>query len=521
MSSSVAGKRIGFRCWEADRKRIDEIKGLGGPRNTPDVIRTAVRLAHILWCRRKGNLVLRNGREERDRQAISFLDAFVFNASYHDKLEVLIREQIKEAADPKIPFDDAYFLWRAHVSQLPGQGTDQEGRQPIDLRSLDFHEQKSFENLQLRCDAEFEVLLRELEGDDFAQSQSAIIRLSLMLYSFLLARCNLSGRECGYFDGADFISIHPLLVSQRNHDFAGVALPQRRGGLKEYLDEGQKLVDAALERVVPSESTSPTTIHRAMRYSLFAGGRRVRPIMCIGAANAISERAIGVELAACSLELVHTYSLVHDDLPSLDNDDMRRGLPTSHKVFGEAVAILAGDALLTLAFRVLAELKGISEARKIALIQELAIASGTVGGLLGGQIEDIEAEDRQIDGVLLEAIHRAKTGALLRASIRIGAIYAGATADQLAALTIYAVNVSRAFQIVDDILDFEDSTQLSSTEGGRQGSPKGTFTNVYGLDRAREMAEESLAEALSTLEDFDSRADHLRDLAKLIVHRTA
>ena len=177
--------------------------------------------------------------------------------------------------------------------------------------------------------------------------------------------------------------------------------------------------------MVPAESTPPESIHKAMRYSLFAGGKRIRPILCIAAAEAVSDSPDGIESAACTLELIHTYSLIHDDLPALDNDDLRRGVPTCHKVFGEAMAILAGDALLTLAFQVLAQLECEAE-RKAALIEELAVAAGTVGGMIGGQVHDLEGEGKHPDAALLEAIHRAKTGALLRASLRMGGIYAGA-----------------------------------------------------------------------------------------------
>src|SRR5213079_1590282 len=220
--------------------------------------------------------------------------------------------------------------------------------------------------------------------------------------------------------------------------------------LSDYLVCQQRKVDQALNRWVPSESAPPQTIHRAMRYSLFAGGKRIRPILCIEAARAISDSDDGVVAAACSLELIHTYSLIHDDLPALDNDDYRRGKLTNHKVFGEAMAILAGDSLLTLAFEVLAKLDAPAD-RKVRLIGELSVASGTVGGMIGGQVADLEGEGKPPDAQLLETIHRAKTGALLRASLRLGAIYAGAAEDQYAALSCYGEHVGLAFQIVDDI----------------------------------------------------------------------
>src|SRR5450759_2219852 len=187
--------------------------------------------------------------------------------------------------------------------------------------------------------------------------------------------------------------------------------------LREYLAQQQRLVDTELDRLVPPETTPPETIHRAMRYSLFAGGKRIRPILCIEAAGAIAGECPGILAAACSLELIHTYSLIHDDLPALDNDDYRRGKLTNHKVFGDAMAILAGDALLTLAFQVLAQLDAPHD-RKVRLIAELAVASGTVGGMLGRQMHDLEGDRQQPSADLLEAIHRAKPGGLLPASVK-------------------------------------------------------------------------------------------------------
>src|ERR1035437_5513293 len=195
--------------------------------------------------------------------------------------------------------------------------------------------------------------------------------------------------------------------------------------LHEYMAAQQKAVDAALDRWVPPEDKNPPTIHRAMRYSLFAGGKRIRPLLNIASAEAVSDAPIGIESCACALEMIHTYSLIHDDLPALDNDELRRGRPTCHKVFGDAMAILAGDALLTLAFEVLAKLENVDAERRISLVRELSTASGTVDGMIGGQVNDIEGEGKFPTGPLLDSIHRAKTGALLRASVRMGAIYAG------------------------------------------------------------------------------------------------
>jgi len=290
--------------------------------------------------------------------------------------------------------------------------------------------------------------------------------------------------------------------------------------LREYLVQQQQIVDAELDRLVPPEATQPDTIHRAMRYSLFAGGKRIRPILAIEAARSVADDPAGVVAAACSLELVHTYSLIHDDLPALDNDDYRRGKLTCHKVFGEAMAILAGDALLTHAFQVLSTLEGIAPDRKVGMIAELATAAGTVGGMIGGQVADLEGEGRPPDAQLLETIHRAKTGALLRASLRIGAIYAGAADTQYAALSCYGEHIGLAFQIVDDILDIEESSEsLGKTAGKDAAQQKITFPAVYGLERSRAMAEQECTLAHQALETFGPRAARLYELADLIVHR--
>jgi geranylgeranyl diphosphate synthase type II len=285
------------------------------------------------------------------------------------------------------------------------------------------------------------------------------------------------------------------------------------------LREYQRLVDAELDRLVPLETAAPETIHRAMRYSLFAGGKRIRPILCLEAARAAGCDSDGVVSAACSLELIHTYSLIHDDLPSLDNDDYRRGKLTNHKVFGDAMAILAGDALLTLAFQVLAQLDTLPE-RKAALVAELATAAGTVGGMIGGQVADLEGEGKSPEAGLLETIHRAKTGALLRASLRMGAIFAGATETQYEALSCYGEHIGLAFQIVDDILDIEESSEsLGKTAGKDAAQHKITFPAVYGLQASRAMAEQECARAHQVLEPFGVHAAGLHELADLIVHR--
>jgi geranylgeranyl diphosphate synthase type II len=292
--------------------------------------------------------------------------------------------------------------------------------------------------------------------------------------------------------------------------------------LQEYLAEQVHAVDRVLDLWVPEESVEPASIHRAMRYSLFAGGKRIRPILAIAAGRAVSDSPIAIENAACTLELVHTYSLIHDDLPALDNDDLRRGRPTCHKVFGDAMAILAGDALLTLAFEVLSRLRCIEASRKILLVEELSRAAGTVGGMIGGQVNDLEGERKRPTALLLESIHRAKTGALLRASVRMGGIYAGGTDEEVSALSLYGEHVGLAFQIIDDVLDVEEPSEaLGKTAGKDKAQQKITFPAVYGLERSREMAEQERMAAHVALRNFDDRADRLRQIADYLVHRKA
>jgi geranylgeranyl diphosphate synthase type II len=291
---------------------------------------------------------------------------------------------------------------------------------------------------------------------------------------------------------------------------------------QDYLAGQQKRVDVELDRLAPPETAPPEILHRAIRYSLFAGGKRIRPILCMEAARAVSDSTDGVITAACSLELIHTYSLIHDDLPALDNDDYRRGKPTCHKIFGEAMAILTGDALLTLTFQVLAGMDGVIPARRTLMIAELAAAAGTVGGMIAGQVFDLEGERRSPDPLLLDSIHRAKTGALLRASLRLGAIYAGAGEEQQAALSCYGEHVGLAFQIVDDILDVEESSEaLGKTAGKDAQQHKITFPAVYGLDESKRMAERERQEAQDALAPFGERATVLRELAGVIVQRKA
>jgi geranylgeranyl diphosphate synthase type II len=290
--------------------------------------------------------------------------------------------------------------------------------------------------------------------------------------------------------------------------------------LKDFLAEEVRRIDAALDRLTPPESTAPATIHRAMRYSLFAGGKRIRPILCLQSAAAISDQAPSALEAGCALEMIHTYSLIHDDLPALDNDDFRRGKPTCHKVFGEAMAILAGDALFTLAMQTLVRLECLPGDAKLRLIDELAFASGTVEGMIGGQVIDIESERRPPTAELLDSIHRAKTGALLKASVRMGGICAGGCDTQIEALSQYGEHVGLAFQIVDDILDVEESSEaLGKTAGKDAAQGKITFPAVYGLEDSRRMAADHCAQAHAALQPFGEKALRLHEIADLIVHR--
>ena len=290
--------------------------------------------------------------------------------------------------------------------------------------------------------------------------------------------------------------------------------------LADYLKQQQARVDAEIDRLVPPESVEPKTIHRAMRYSLMAGGKRIRPVLCLEAAATVGGANQAILPAACSLEFIHTYSLIHDDLPSLDNDDFRRGKPTCHKVFGEAMAILAGDSLLTLAFQVLSELPLLAAERQVRMIAELARASGTTGGMIGGQVADIEGEGQPPNAELLDSIHRAKTGALLCASVRLGAICAGAAETDIAALTAYGEHIGLAFQIVDDILDVEESSEaLGKTAGKDAHQGKITFPAVYGLETSRNMAQTECAAAHDAVAGFGSQAQRLREIADMIVYR--
>jgi len=290
--------------------------------------------------------------------------------------------------------------------------------------------------------------------------------------------------------------------------------------LKETLEQGRQLADAALERLLPGLEERPASIHRAMRHSVFAGGKRIRPILCMEAGRAVAGTLpAGIEEAGAALEMLHTYSLIHDDLPALDNDDLRRGRPTCHKAFGEAIAILAGDALQTLAYEVLSLLQCPAESRA-KMIEEIAHGTGTLNGMIGGQVVDIESEHTKPNADTLQYIHRSKTAALITASVISGGIYAGAADEQVKSLRCYGQSIGLAFQIVDDILDVtQTSEQLGKTAGKDVASEKATYPALFGLDESRKRADALLVSACEALNDFGARAETLQTIARFLVER--
>jgi geranylgeranyl diphosphate synthase type II len=306
-------------------------------------------------------------------------------------------------------------------------------------------------------------------------------------------------------------------------DVAGPSPDLNRAAVQ-VLEDLRALVDVELERALPPADAWPTTIQRAVRYSLFAGGKRIRPVLVLAAGEAVGAERDELLPLACAVEMVHTYSLIHDDLPAMDNDDLRRGKPTSHKVFGEAIAILAGDALLTRAFHVLAEAPAADEPRLRRRLRVLALLGAACGtsGLIGGQVEDLESEGRVISPEALERLHRAKTGALLSACVRGGALLGAATEAQLDALDRYAAAIGLAFQVVDDVLDATGGAEeLGKTAGKDEAAHKATYVSIHGLARARALAGELRDEALQALAPLGPRAELLRALALRVVERRA
>jgi len=299
--------------------------------------------------------------------------------------------------------------------------------------------------------------------------------------------------------------------------------------LQQVLDQGRTEADAALERLLAPPTQYPTSIHRAMRHSVFAGGKRLRPILCMEAGRMISAASPaarsadslpkGIEQVGAALEMLHTYSLIHDDLPALDNDDLRRGRPTSHKVFGEAIAILAGDALQTLAYEVLTNLDCSAES-SISIIREIAHATGTIEGMIGGQVVDLEAEHLKPDLTTLEYIHRAKTAALITASVVSGGIYSGATEDDISRLRTYGQSIGLAFQIVDDVLDLtQTSEQLGKTAGKDAAAEKTTYPALFGIEESIRKADALIEKGNSAIDFYGNASSTLKELAHYLVER--
>ncbi len=291
--------------------------------------------------------------------------------------------------------------------------------------------------------------------------------------------------------------------------------------LPPFFEEDRLAVDAALERLLPAQTAPPSSVHTAMRYSVFAGGKRIRPILCLETARIFTSDVTPALHPACALEFIHTYSLIHDDLPALDNDDLRRGKPTCHKKFGEALAILAGDALLTLAFQTISATLVPSE-RCVSILSEVASAAGTINGMVGGQVADVEAEGKRVDPQTLEYIHRSKTAALIRASITAGASCAGAGPEDVARLRRFGETIGWAFQVTDDILDVEESSAaLGKTAGKDMAQQKATYPSVFGLERSHEIAKDLATKAIAELTPYAERASRLREIAEFLVLRRA
>jgi geranylgeranyl diphosphate synthase, type II len=283
--------------------------------------------------------------------------------------------------------------------------------------------------------------------------------------------------------------------------------------IEDFLTAKAAKTEAALRAYFNTLDDAPESLVSAMEYSLFAGGKRLRPALALGASEIVCGDDTAALPAACALEMIHTYSLVHDDLPSMDNDDLRRGRPTSHKVYGEAMAILAGDGLLTMAFDIL------SQAGDARVVGEIARAAGAAG-MVGGQVIDLESEEKQLDLHALKHIHACKTGALIRGSVRAGAILGGADTQAIAALTSYGESLGLAFQIADDILDVTGDTEaMGKNAGSDEANKKATYPALLGLDRAKSMAEEASQAAIDALQVFDNAADNFRMLARFVVDR--
>ena len=289
--------------------------------------------------------------------------------------------------------------------------------------------------------------------------------------------------------------------------------------LKRYLASRQKLIDRALDRYLPKESVKPATIHKAMRYSLFAGGKRLRPILCLAAAETCGGKIDNALPLACAMECIHTYSLVHDDLPSMDNDDFRRGRPTCHKVFGNGIAVLAGDALLTIAFEIVSRARPTRRYNMSILLREIAVAAGS-RKLIAGQVADLQAEGKKTTAVQVRYIHESKTAAILAASVGLGAMSANANPKQLGAITRFGRALGLAFQIIDDILDVTQTTEKLGKSAGKDiAARKATYPAVFGLERSRAEAKKLTRQAHAALSIFGNKAEALHALANYLLER--
>lgn len=287
-----------------------------------------------------------------------------------------------------------------------------------------------------------------------------------------------------------------------------------------YLEERKKIVEEALDKYLPPEESYPQTLYKSMRYSIYAGGKRLRPILTMASAEIFNKDISNFIPTACALEMIHTYSLIHDDLPAMDDDDYRRGKSTNHKVFGEAIAVLAGDALLTQAFEILSrDLTGESQKIKLNVIEEISKASGT-NGMIGGQVVDLESEGKDVNADILKYIHTHKTGALIKASVRVGGIIGEATEEELAALTEYAKNLGLAFQIKDDLLDIEGEAEKIGKKTGKDSiQKKATYPAIFGIKGAREKTQELYKESLRCIETLGDRGYILKLIAEFLVDR--
>lgn len=325
-----------------------------------------------------------------------------------------------------------------------------------------------------------------------------------------------------FFQGRLWASLLSFAPVFHLHDLSALvaALLYSTVMLKEILEQGQSMADAALERLLPPSTQHPISIHQAMRHSVFAGGKRLRPILCIETGRMVAASLPdGIDEVAAALEMLHTYSLIHDDLPALDNDDLRRGRPTCHKAFGEAIAVLAGDALQTQAYEVLAKLRCPAEA-SVRIIAEIARGTGTIEGMIGGQVVDLEAEHKKPDLKTLEYIHRSKTAALITASVVSGGLYAGVDDAAVSKLRSFGQSVGLAFQIVDDVLDVtQTSEQLGKTAGKDTVAEKVTYPALFGIEESLKKADALVDSGCAALDSFGKQAETLKTLAQFLVAR--